>query len=204
MPEISTETDPIQNRCTPSIVPLHNEGWKDVIDEVIDLENLVFEDAAFPREEIEEQLQLPQSCLVLLKDPEAQNKTIGFSYATPLSYMYEEEGKSADDFDYDMKHIQDGEARIEREDKGAKTAYIMDTVIHPEYRGHHLVGKMIAALEQELVVNGYEFAERDAAELNNYAANIAKKYNQEGRLLYTGSAPHESQWGYQRFFRIKL
>jgi hypothetical protein len=55
-------------------------------------------------------------------------------------------------------------------------------------------------MEEELRNMGYVYFEIDAVTANNYAGNIAKFYKY--RILK--SEPHDSRWGPQVYFRIKL
>ena len=82
-----------------------------------------------------------------------------------------------------------------------ETAFMWDTVIDKDFRGKNLVGMLMACLEQELKRKGYIYLEREAAVAHNYARNIAKAY--KGRIMEQ-SAPHDSVYGQQVFFRIRL
>ncbi len=82
-----------------------------------------------------------------------------------------------------------------------ETAIICDIVIEGQSRHKHLVGILMNALEEELRKRKYKYIEMDAAVTNNYAKNISKFY--KNRIVEQGE-PHDSIWGQQVFFRIKL
>jgi ribosomal protein S18 acetylase RimI-like enzyme len=87
------------------------------------------------------------------------------------------------------------------DDERERTAFIWDTVIREEFRHKHLVGVLMQCLEAELKERGYEYLEREAAIANGYAENISKHY--KGRIVEQGK-PHDSIYGQQIFFRIRL
>ena len=118
--------------------------------------------------------------IVLMRD-EQTGEIIGYTYAG-------------------QEDAEDRRKDVPREDTGEKTAYVYNTALHSEYQGHHLVGKLMEILEKELKKRGFEFLERDSAVRNNYAANIKKSYGD--RVIY--EEPHDSKWGQQIFFRIRL
>lgn len=84
---------------------------------------------------------------------------------------------------------------------GQPVAFIWDTVIAELWRHKGLVGVLMDALEAELKKAGYVYIEREAAVASGYAERISKHYH--GRILEEGQ-PHDSKWGQQKFFRIRL
>ncbi len=82
-----------------------------------------------------------------------------------------------------------------------ETALICDIVIEKKSRQKHLAGILMGGLEEELKKRKYKYIEMDTAVANNFAANISKQY--KNRIIEQGE-PHDSIWGQQVFFRIKL
>ena len=80
------------------------------------------------------------------------------------------------------------------------TANVESTAIDPEFQGRGLVGKLIGRLEEELIKRGFKFMERDVAIGNGYADSIQRHYG--SRILEWHD--HPSDYGPQRFFRIRL
>lgn len=169
--------------CLPEIYDSKKIPWEEISDSVVNIENTQFGEEAFTEDELKEGMTSENNTIILLRDSRT-NEVIGYTYAFPL-----------------LEEAEEDIHKIEREDRGEKTAYVENTALHPKYMGNKLVGSMLELLEQELVRKGYLYMERDAATANNYAENIAKNYGD--RIIYKGD-PHESQWGEQVFFRIKL
>ena len=122
---------------------------------------------------------------MLLKDTETGH-VVGFTYALPAEISYNK--------DFHPERLNEVKAL------DSKVAYIEDTAIDPEYMGHRLVVPLISTLEEALVNKGYGYFDRDSAVKHNYATNIAKIYGD--RII--ASHPHESKYGDQVFFRIRL
>lgn len=80
------------------------------------------------------------------------------------------------------------------------TANVESTAIDPEFQRRGFVGKLIGRLEEELIKRGFKFIERDAAIGNGYADSIQRHYGD--RILEWHD--HPSDYGPQRFFRIRL
>jgi ribosomal protein S18 acetylase RimI-like enzyme len=80
-------------------------------------------------------------------------------------------------------------------------AWMWDAVIKKEYRGRHLIGTMMALLEEDLRKRNIKFLDRMARIENNYAANIEKAY---GDRILKKEGPTDSKWGPQMYFRIRL
>ena len=81
------------------------------------------------------------------------------------------------------------------------TAYICDTVIQKDFRNKGLIKILMDCLEEELKNRGYKYIEREVVIGNDYANNIMKHYKDR---IVKQSEPHESTWGSQIRFRIKL
>lgn len=79
-------------------------------------------------------------------------------------------------------------------------AYIYSTDIHPSFQGKGLIGKIMKAMEEELRKKGYEFMTRDSAVSNGYADSVERHYGDRVVEMYD----HESPYGPQRYFKIKL
>jgi ribosomal protein S18 acetylase RimI-like enzyme len=154
----------------------YGEKWEDIKERVLYLENEEFGDKSFPEEWFEKDFKNENTTVVLLKDQDL--KIIGYTYACPI-----------------------GNAFPERTSENMETALIWDTVIEKKWRGKHLVGLMMDRIEDELRKRGYKYVEREARTENNYAANIVKHYSDR---IVKHSKPHDSPWGEQIFFRIKL
>lgn len=153
----------------------HNESeWKKIKSDIISLENEAFGDKSFTEEEFDNDFLDKNNIIILLKDGD---KVIGFTYAKPVEYYYPE-----------------------RINEKGETALIHDTVIKKDYRGKKLVGILVGKLEEELKKNNFKYLERHALVANNYAENISKYY--KDRIIK--SEPHDSEWGPQIFFRIRL
>lgn len=150
-------------------------AWEKIQDRIIALEQEAFGEKAFSVQELAKDFLNEKNTIILLKDSDL---VIGFTYARSLDEA-DEPG---------------------REDEIGETAYMWDTVIQKEYRGRHLVGVLMNALEEELRRKKYRYVERVAAVANNYANNIAKHY--KDRIVR--SEPRETKYGSQVFFRIKL
>jgi ribosomal protein S18 acetylase RimI-like enzyme len=153
-------------------------SWEDIKETVISIEREAFGDKSFSDDDLSKDFQDKRNTVVLLKQA-GSNTIIGFTYAKPTEEIDPSE-----------------EIRPEKE-----VAFIWDTVIRKSFRHKHLVGILMNSLEEELRKRGYKYFEREAAVANNYAANISKQY--KGRILEQ-SEPHDSVYGSQVFFRIRL
>lgn len=174
----------IQERCKNEIYHVKDTPWENVRKDILFIEHQQFGQASFTEKDFIDTFNDPESTIVLMRDSQT-NKIIGYTYAIPLWKMEKEDITN-----------------MPRNDEGKKTAYILNTAFHSDYQGHHLVGKLVGRLEQELKKKGFEFIERDAAVAQNYAAKIEKFY--QDRIVYKSNKPHDSDWGPQQFFRIKL
>lgn len=170
----------IINRCKAELFDPQKQNWEEIKDSILEIEKAHFGAKAFTERIFKPAFENPETTAVLLKDTQ-NNKIVGFSYAEPVKRAY--------------RHGYDSPRSIM-----PKTAYISDTAIDPEYTGHGLVGKIMEVMEKELIRLGYEYLERDAAIENGYAEKIMKVY--KDRILI--AKPHDSEYGPQIFFRIKL
>ena len=156
---------------------LYTDGelpWSSIQESIFKLEDEAFGDKSFSVQELESDFINESNVIILLWHTD---KIIGFTYAKPVE-----------------------EAEPERIQEKGETAWIWDVVISKEYRGRHLVGLMMEALEQELKRRNYVYIESATLVANNYAANTQKHY--KNRII--NSYPMDSKWGPQVFFRIKL
>ena len=174
------QEDPITERCARELIEPSPETWQQVREAFLQIEKAHFGEGGLSEEEFAESFNDPDSIIVLTRDVEGE-KIVGFTFTQPVEHVY------------------GGEFHPERP-KFPKTAYVVNTGLDPNYVGHKLIGPMMDVLEKELVRRGYEFIERDAATANNYAGNIKKAYGES----ILESQEHQSQYGDQVFFRIKL
>lgn len=84
--------------------------------------------------------------------------------------------------------------------KWPETAYINYTAIDPDYQDQGYLGKLISAVEDELVKIGFTHIERDCRIENGYADKVEKFYSDRIDVKYD----HASSLGPLRFFRIRL
>jgi GNAT superfamily N-acetyltransferase len=81
-----------------------------------------------------------------------------------------------------------------------QAAYIYSTDIHPDYQRKKLVSKIMEMMEAEMRRRGYQLITRDSAINNGYADAIERYY--EDRIIE--KKDHDSPYGPQRYFKIKL
>ena len=163
-------------------------AWSEIKKDILEIENDAFGEEAFDEEMFKEDFENPESVVVLLRDT-STNRVIGFTYAQPTTSVYPgsyPERKSSDD-----------------------TAYVADTVIHPEYRGKGFLKILMNNLESELLKRGYTFMERDSAddrtnlkEGEETFADKIKKNNLDKIIAEKRWSSEE--YGMQRFFRMRL
>jgi len=149
--------------------------WGRIKQEIISIEREAFGEKSFTDKELTDHFQDEKNTIVLLKDDQ---KVIGFTYARPAEVFPE-------------RNIPEKE----------KTAWVCDIIIKKEFRGKKLVGLMSGLLEKELNKRGYEYIITDAAVANNYAKNISNIYKNR---IVRQEGPHDSEWGPQISFIIKL
>jgi hypothetical protein len=181
----AAQENPIRQRCEPEVYNPLEVPWEQIKDDILRIERVHFGDNAFDEATFIDAFADLDGAHVLLRDTH-NRRVVGFTYALPAEKSYDEEFHPER-----LNEIRALDARV---------AYIEDTAIDPEYTGHRLVGPLIAKLEEALVKKGYGYLDRDAAVVNNYAANIAKAYGDRIVARY----PHDSRYGPQVFFRIRL
>jgi hypothetical protein len=177
--------DPIRKRCKPEVLDHIKITWENIREDILRIEKVQFGDMAFDEETFRSAYSNPKCIFAVLRDTES-GRIIAFSYVLSADESYNS--------DFCSERIE--ELRI----LDGPVAYIEDTAMDPQYIGHHLIGSLLSLLEETLVERGYKYLDRDAATSNNYAANIQKTYG--SRILTT--YPHDSKYGPQVFFRIRL
>lgn len=161
---------------TAKIYDSHEYPWDNIKDEILTLEKDEFGKNAWSEATLKKGFTGKDAVAVILINS-TTGQIIGFSHSVKGG------------LDHNFKPV----------DK-ADTAYIENTIIGKAYRGKGLVGLMMDKLEEELIKKGYKFLERDARLANGYAANIKRHY--QDRIVE--SSPHNSRYGEEYFFRIKL
>jgi hypothetical protein len=184
--EISQSETDVHKRCIVRAYDRTQHLWDTIKDDITLIDELAFGDQSFSEEVLEYWITDPRCITVFLIDSISEH-IIGFTFAAPTQMVYEEY--------LPEYYVQDLHRTAED-----TTAYIANTVIHPGYVGNHLVGPMTGELKRLLRAQGYTHVERDAAEENNYADNIRK--NEPGKIEQEEA--HDSDYGPQVFFRIKL
>lgn len=166
----------INNDYSTELFDFNPESWTQIKDDILGIEGLCFVvGLAYTENLFAADFSQPRATIILLRDP--SKKIIGYTYALPIN---------AD--------------KPEREEEKDETAIVDSTAIDPQYQGKGLVGKLIGELEKELIRKGFRFMERDAAIPNGYADTVQRHYGD--RVIE--SRDHDSKYGPQRFFRIKL
>lgn len=151
--------------------------WDAIRADVLRIEGEQFGEGAFDEEYLKEEFEDPDNVAVLLWDT-AGKRIAGFTYAVPVGGVHQE-----------------------REPESLETAYICDTALDAPYQRRGLIGELMGCLEEELRRRGYRYLERDAAVANGYAETISRAYWDR---IVVKSDPHQSEWGLQVFFRIRL
>lgn len=182
---ISPQEDPLFKRCKPVVYCGGKAPWGQIRKDVLEIERVQFGEKAYDEETFIKALSNPRCVFAVLRD-RGNRRIVAFSYALPA-----EESYGADFHPERLEEIKP---------LGAKVAYIEDTAVSPKYTGHGLVGLLMSSLEKELVKRGFGYLDRDAALANNYASNIARTYGDRILMSY----PHDSKYGPQVFFRIRL
>lgn len=85
-------------------------------------------------------------------------------------------------------------------DDDPHSMYLSSVALLPTYRGHGSVGPMTTKIEKISREQGYRFLTTDAVIANGYADAIERHYGHRIVEKYE----HESRWGRQRFFKIRL
>lgn len=171
------DSDPVASRCVSEVIAPNLEMWNLLKDDIMSFQREHFD---LEEEDLIDAFKNPSATIVTIRDSETK-KIVGFTYTEPVQQVYRE-------------NFHPERARL------ANTVYIQNTALDPKYMGHKLVGRLMDRLEEELIMKGCEYLERDALVVGNYAANIQKKYGDRVVL----AMPHPSKWGDQIFFRIKL
>lgn len=161
---------------------LSGRGWESAALLIDPIERDAFGHKGFELKDLGESLQQPKTVLIVAK---SGDQVVGFTYAVPYSFIKNEV------------------TQVDRVDKGEKTAYVYDTAITKLHQGKKITPRMMERLLLELGSEGYEFLERDADVDSGYADQIQKAYGQRGMILQAGP-DHDSNWGKQRFFRMKV
>ncbi len=182
---IGKDVDPLWQRCKPEVYDRRTTTWNDIRSDVLLIEKAHFGEKGYTEKVFMRDFNNPECTAVFLRD-KGSGKIVGFSYALPADELYSESVRP------------ERVARIKALNK--RVAYIEDTVIDPAYTGHGLVSLLMSTMEHELVRKDYGYIDRDTTEANNYAAKIYKNY--QGRIML--SEPHDSKYGPQVFFRIRL
>ena len=188
-PKKSASKRPARNtqawrRCKPEVYDSRKVAWDEIKDDVLRIDRAQFGANAFGETKFQDFFANPNATSVLLRDT-GNGRIVGLTIAIPAEEKYKR---------FHTERLDEIRAL------DAPTAYIVNTVIDPQYTGHRLVGPLIAALEKELVKKGYGYLDRDARTANNYTRNIRKVYGD--RII--SQHVHESIFGPQMFFRIRL
>lgn len=163
--------------CFPQVHPCTDVAWNAVQTDVLRIERELFGATAFDEDYLRDEFCNPRNVVIVLIDP-SLSRIVGYAWASPIG---------------DMEGI-----RIE---ESSTTAYIANIAIDFSYQRKHLTGPVMDLLEAELRIRRYSFWETDAVVRNRFAANLAKVYSE--RIVHQ-SGPHESEYGPQMFFRIRL
>ncbi|MEK7478998.1 MAG: GNAT family N-acetyltransferase [Patescibacteria group bacterium] len=187
---------PEVERCSVEVFDLNMLSWKYVGKNIMAVELSAFgEERSFGEETLENDFMNPENTIVILRDAQAE-EIIGFTYAKPTVEAYPE--------DFPERSVSED------------TAYIYDTALKKEYQGKGLVQVLIERLEGELAKKGYRFIERDSADYSpesvskidertgakreTYADKVRKTYGER----IEREEKHDSEYGSQVFFRIRL
>lgn len=175
--------------CQPEVYNPETLPWDNVRNDILNIEKTAFGDKeAFDEDTLKEDLMNPTTITVFLRDT-TTNKIIGFSYAQPTSLVYP-------NFYPERTFSHD-------------TAYIADTVIHPQYQKKGLLPILMANLDAELTRYGYSFIERDSADNRKKLKKDEETYADKIKRNNLARIIDEKKWestdyGQQRFFRMKL
>lgn len=168
-----------QALCTTEVPTPSPELWQTVKADILRFEKEHWAEEGLEEAELQEMFEHPKSTIIFIKNPEGD--LVGYTVAVPVQDAY------SDDF-------------CPEREKLPNAAYICNTVLDQRYTGRGLVGPLIARLEQELKIKGYQILERDSTVNFGYADKIRQNYGNQ----ILKSEPHDSQFGPQVFFRIRL
>jgi len=147
-----------------------------IIAQIISIEREAFGDKAFTEKQILNDFYKDENTIILLFAT-SNDALIGFTYAKP----------SDEEHSSDPAHT--------------RTAFIWDTAIHTDFRGRGLSTLLIETMDSELQHREYTHVEREASTKNGYVTHISTHY---GNHIEIESVPHNSRYGEQVFFRIRL
>lgn len=182
----------------PSRIP-----WEDIRDDVVSAEKAHFHENAASEDELRSFFHDPEGVSVIRRDA-STGRVVGFTSAGPADKKYDSLFHPQRINPVLAAALPDADsALLPILDRNGRTAYVHDTVINPDFTGRKLVVGLIAALESGLADKGFTYLDRDAAYDNGYYASVSKTYTNNGRLVYQ-SLPHESIWGAQVYFVIRL
>lgn len=176
MSKLISNMSDLKEKFVTEIFDPTKHSWGNIKERIIFIEHEAFGDKAFSDEQFENDFKNKNSTVVLLKN--SNSNVVGFIYAQSVDTVFSE-----------------------RTGENKEIAIIWDIVIEEKFRGKHLAGILTDRLEEELKKRKYKYIEMDARIENSYADNVAKHYKDR---IVKQSEPHNSPWGEQIFFRIKL
>jgi ribosomal protein S18 acetylase RimI-like enzyme len=175
--------DPVRNRCRVELYRYTLQAWQKIRENIMSLETDVFGENGFDEDELVEDFNSRDNTVVLVRDV-IEDKIVGYTCVSPLSRVCRED-----------------RWEIFRDDHGAKTAYISNILVDPQFQGHHLAADMMDFAEELIGEKGFEYIEADVVVKNGFAGKITKAY--QGKILYH-SGSHISEYGDQEYFRIQI
>lgn len=190
MTESGEIIDPLYESCEVEFfdppIASWEEEWEKIREDVLAIEKAQFKNPS-SEEMFSQRFQEPGTAVVLLRDKKT-DKIVGYRYSIPL-------------INYAAGNGENFRSDIEREDDGKKTAYILNTAIHPDYIGHRLSSKLINKLDDLLRQRNYRFVELDPTEKRHYADKVVE-HNKD--RIVAGPIPHPSSRGPEVFLRRRL
>lgn len=172
------------NPVVPVLYDPQQAPWSEISEDILGIESANFGDQAFDEESLEDAMTFPGSTAVLLRSDRGSGRVVGYTYAVPADLVYEANQEILDT------------GRVSR----PNTAYIVNTGIHPDFQKQHLLGPMMSLLESALMKRGFTHVERDSSVNHNFADNIARHYGEQVEESHL----HDSEYGQQMYFRIRL
>ena len=187
-PNLKPDSQELKDSCIVEIYDPKKISWNEIKEDILRVEISAFgEEKAFDEEMLQEAFENPDSIVIMTRDAKT-NRIVGFTYAEPTVTAYPEEYP-------------------ERETR-TDTAYISDSAFEDLYQGHGLISPMMEELENQLVQRGFSFMERDSADSKRDESFNEETYAQKIRKNYGNRIVkeefHDSEYGPQVFFRIKL
>ncbi len=165
------------------------EMWADIKDDIVWIEQSHFGDEAWTEAELKEKMTSPEATVVLLTDP-INGSVVGFSFANPAENVYQQ--------DFPDERLES----VIRLD--GRSAYVEDIAVDKAYIGTGVSNLLQQRLVEVLISKGYKYVEADATTTNQFADQLIAQLELDGRLVEAGAAPHDSEFGEQRFFRARL